>query len=441
MSATPHPAAPARDADALAARWLDPAIAPVHGGSEVEPLLDGERYQGAVLDAIARTSGPPDAVLVLAWQLDPDWRGLGSLLAARAEAGVDVRIVLNCTPTPVNPWRPNLAAARRLRRHPALARGLALDWSGASWTGSHHQKCVLVRTGDEAVGFVAGMDLVPDHCDRPPHDAKRWRDGTRWGWHDAGARVRGPAAGALWDAFAARWAEASRRPGPGALPPQADAGASQRVQVLRAAFRWRGGVREIHRGLRRAIAAAERYVYVEDQFLSDDGGEQLGLPFRWPSALVPIPDALSLYPALAARLRERPALKVVLVGSGKSDPIDTIPGERNRRPTRAVRALAGPGLAAWRVEDVTVHSKLVLVDDAYAAIGSANFTKRSMAGVDDELQVAFVDAGGAVRRLRQELWSELWGGDAPEVAGGDLDRALRPWFSRERGGLVARVRP
>jgi phosphatidylserine/phosphatidylglycerophosphate/cardiolipin synthase-like enzyme len=434
------------DLRALEARWFDRGIVPVHGGTVVEPLVDGERYHGAILEAIARTATASDSVLILAWQLDPGWRGLGQLLASRADGGVDVRIVLNCTPSPINPWRANHAAARELSRWPSLARGLVLDWSGATWTGSHHQKAVLVRAGGETVGFVAGMDLVEDHCDRAPHTGKVWRDGTPWGWHDVGVRVRGAAVGALWECFRARWAETTRRPGPAPLAAQAHGESSQSAQILRTCFRWRSRVHELHRALRHAIGAAERYIYVEDQFLGDGGDEILALPFPFPfpfpcpAAVVPIPPEFSLFAAIAARLRERPALKVIFVGSGKSDPLDAVPGPRNRRLTRSVRAIMTPNVAVWRVEDVTVHSKVVLIDDEYAAVGSANFNKRSMYGIDDELQVAFVDASadGAVRRLRRELWSELWGRAAGDPAD-DLDRSLLPWFSGAASGALVRV--
>jgi phosphatidylserine/phosphatidylglycerophosphate/cardiolipin synthase-like enzyme len=60
----------------------------------------------------------------------------------------------------------------------------------------------------------------------------------------------------------------------------------------------------------------------------------------------------------------------------------------------------------WRVDHLTVHTKLVLVDDVFASVGSANFFSRSMAGVDTELNVAIVTTGTAVRDLRVRLWAE-----------------------------------
>jgi phosphatidylserine/phosphatidylglycerophosphate/cardiolipin synthase-like enzyme len=45
----------------------------------------------------------------------------------------------------------------------------------------------------------------------------------------------------------------------------------------------------------------------------------------------------------------------------------------------------------WGAYHLTVHAKLVLVDDVFTAVGSANFFSRSMAGVDTELTIAVGD--------------------------------------------------
>jgi hypothetical protein len=131
-------------------------------------------------------------------------------------------------------------------------------------------------------------------------------------------------------------------------------------------------------------------------------------------------------------MRARPGLKALFVGSGKSDPIDTLPGARNRRLTpslrRLVRALPAAqrrDVAVWRLDDITVHSKLVLIDDRFAAIGSANFRSRSMYGIDTELQVAYVAGDGSIARLRTRLWAELLGLEPIEqVLVEPLDRGL-----------------
>jgi phosphatidylserine/phosphatidylglycerophosphate/cardiolipin synthase-like enzyme len=60
----------------------------------------------------------------------------------------------------------------------------------------------------------------------------------------------------------------------------------------------------------------------------------------------------------------------------------------------------------YRIRDLTVHTKLMLVDDVFASIGSANFFSRSMTGTDSELGCTFVTTGPTVRNLRVRLWAE-----------------------------------
>ena len=63
-------------------------------------------------------------------------------------------------------------------------------------------------------------------------------------------------------------------------------------------------------------------------------------------------------------------------------------------------------IGLWRVERLTVHSKIVIVDDVFACVGSADIFSRSMAGVDVELAVATVTTSTCVRDLRVALWAE-----------------------------------
>jgi phosphatidylserine/phosphatidylglycerophosphate/cardiolipin synthase-like enzyme len=424
--------------------FLDPAIAPVHrGDTRVETLVDGLDYFAAAAAAIARTGAPGDAIFLQGYQFAPDWQvpgdpsgmTIGALMADRAARGVDVRVVLNTTAVPVNPWRENESALRTFNGYPSLAgRGLA-DGAGASMIGTQHQKVLVVRAGGELTGFATGMDFVPDHFDVAPHGAKRWPDGSAWGWHDLAVRITGPAVRAMWDNFADCWARvadpASRVPPVPPCPPIAASPSPYAVQVLRSFFgRGMAPVHELAMAMKRAIRLAERYIYVEDQFLCDHVMEHLG--YRIPPSPHDIPAGFSLFDEVADRMRARPGLKAIFVGSGKSDPIDFLPGARNRRFTPSLRRLRDRlppslqhNLGVWRIDDVTVHSKVVLVDDAFAAVGSGNFRSRSTYGVDTELQVAYVAADDSVRRLRTALWAELLGLEPIEQPLlDDLDRSL-----------------
>jgi phosphatidylserine/phosphatidylglycerophosphate/cardiolipin synthase-like enzyme len=451
--------------EALAGRYLPPATAdcPVFTeDSDWTPIVDGVAYFAEVAALLARV-GPGDAVLVAGLQVSPDldlhgledgddgYRPLADLLAEKAHDGADVRVLLSggvvsggLTWLPgIGPFRANVEAARRMRGwvpstrdtgRPPLRDRVLLDWSGAL-IGSNHQKIVLVRLGDEVTAFVGGLDLALHRRDEAPHD--RMRLGSeRWGWHDAAVRLRGPAAERVWEVYRYRWGVAAALPrrywmlsmgGMGVLnpplrpltvppaPPQEPRSApGTAVTVVRSFNPWAidsvrllrrvrrpgvpaAGVHEVFRTLSAAIDGARRYVYVEDQYLKEMPGG------GWRH---------TLYGPL--RQAARRGVRIVLVGSGKRDPAD---GGRTDLPDvlttdlrwRVVGRLpreARRNVVMYRVRDLTVHTKIVLVDDAFACVGSANFFGRSMVGTDTELSSALVTTGPHVRDLRVALWGE-----------------------------------
>jgi phosphatidylserine/phosphatidylglycerophosphate/cardiolipin synthase-like enzyme len=159
------------------------------------------------------------------------------------------------------------------------------------------------------------------------------------------------------------------------------------------------GVHEVYLTLVHAIGAARRYVYIEDQYFEEyPGGD----------------GRFQLYPFLRAAAAR--GVKVILVGSGTRDPAEAAP-MINRTVNKDLQHLVIDPLPSgmrrnvglWRVDNLTVHSKLVLIDDVFASVGSANFFSRSMAGTDTELTAAMVTTGDAVRNLRVSLWPNISG--------------------------------
>jgi phosphatidylserine/phosphatidylglycerophosphate/cardiolipin synthase-like enzyme len=323
---------------------------------------------------------------------------------------------------------------------------------------------VVVSRGGELTAFVGGIDLEHGRRDAAPHDTLRDK-GRRWGWHDTVARLRGPAAERVWEVLRQRWSEAATlprkhwvqrpprwqqlnpgtpAPPPPPAPPQQphpDAVGTQ-VRVLRSVpphkftsllpgrtVDWDGlpstGVHEVYDTLSTAIAAARRYVYLEDQYL----GEELGADHRF-----------ELYGQL--RDAARRGVKVIMVGSGIRDPAD--PGYHfrpiNRTLNRDLRRKVVDGLdahrrnvAVYRLEHCTVHAKLFLIDDVFACIGSANLFSRSMGGVDHELSTAVQTDTTLVRDLRVRVWAEHLRTPVPRGvhdALADLDVALGVWDAR-----------
>lgn len=61
----------------------------------------------------------------------------------------------------------------------------------------------------------------------------------------------------------------------------------------------------------------------------------------------------------------------------------------------------------WNYREIYIHSKLMLIDGSFLALGSANMNQRSMA-VDSELNLATDDCA-IVLKLRPKIWSQLSG--------------------------------
>lgn len=389
----------------------------------------------------------------------------------------------------------NYKAAQRLRKiRPAgspnapMAGRVLFDWSGANLSGSQHQKSMIIRSEGAMVAYVGGMNLTAKFRDASPHVERPYPKGDKamWGWHDIGCCVRGEAVRGVWENFTARWTEAATLPNATRvdvvpyfagqwrhrivyhdvnpkqtqLPasevfddPTASIVTTQSVRVLRSRFTFKRpdprtlgisgepwslpptdqALTEIFTVYRRAIASAQRYIYIEDQFLDDEIH-----PER-------LPDNYSLYGALGDALAANPTLKVILVGSGRADPDDfMLPwnmGYKNRKLTSEIKndvlgrvpTAQKLNLAVWRLENATVHSKILMIDDQFLAIGSANFQARSMYGVDSELQVAMVTTDDTILDFRTSLWSEhLRILDDPLLQQArdtvrDLDRGLGIW--------------
>lgn len=495
------------DLELLEQRYLGPAWK-YREKTEVRYLVDGRDYLREI-DAAVRDTKKGDRVYLVDWSFDAalelggrapdaaDRKEIGDLLVARAQEGVDVRVVLNggqyLGATGMGPFLSNYETMADLRTRipsgattPPLATKVLYDWTGAEMTGTHHQKAAVIVHGGVLTAFVAGIDIKPLPLDATPHTRRALRiDDTvvLWGWHDGGVKLVGAAAEAVYENFVHRWQEAATlppstlwikqlpsEPGPArrilytpgtevTVPPvpaqaTADPTVGATVQVLRSRFdtkldrpgarglKWStaggGALREVYATLSRAISAAQRYVYIEDQYLADhpplanaidEGAWQLfdrivdDRAPRW-----------SLFPLLKAAARR--GVKIIMVGSGYADPEDSFTGEKNTHLSRQLVELADGNegqIAVWRLLQTTVHMKLTLIDDEFAAIGSANLQARSMLGVDSELHVAVVSTEHTVRDLRARLWGEHLnldyeaGPESIRTALNDLERALGMW--------------
>ena len=116
------------------------------------------------------------------------------------------------------------------------------------------------------------------------------------------------------------------------------------------------------------------------------------------------------------QLSDIPGLKVVIATLATSDPAPGSPPPTRLSP-ESEAILNAPRLKA-RYKHIYVHSKLLLVDDVYTLLSSANINIRSMHS-DSELGIAQPNP-----ELAKSLREKLWGMHAGEVQSSSLGNYL-----------------
>lgn len=311
------------------------------------------------------------------------------------------------------------------------------------WGSSHHQKLVVI---DDSVAFSGGLDICARRWDTPEHTpdlpARVDPEGLRYGpFHDVQMMVDGEAAAALAELVHLRWHEASCQslapvdpagdPWPDELAADfadIDIGIARTIPTLHE----RSEIREIEALYLAAIASAERLIYIENQYFA----------------------AGTIAEALARRLVERPQLEAVLVGPRLPDgwlAAKTMGASRKRFR----RCLEEAGVAD-RVRlvyptvdnadgtpvEIMVHAKVLIVDDHFMTIGSANINNRSM-GSDTECNLAIEAAAdqtqmrSAIGAIRDRLLGEHLG-QAAEKIGQALLNACSAGQLIDAGGSAGR---
>lgn len=472
--------------------FVSGAGVPHSGDTEVIPHVDAESYFAAIQNAIDKAGTPDDVIYITSWffsgnlVLDPASPvSLGQSLHDKAVAGVDVRVILwtgrfmmgvgmmdtdtfwdSATRFTSGVERAggfsrivqrNIRTALSLRTfnplsklEPPLRGRVMMDYAGGKF-GSRHQKYTVVyrKSTSEVWAFVGGMDFDESRFSNLHH--------TKGGlpWHDVGVELRKGAAASVWSDFRTRWEEAKSLPtrtfivgggreifhNPATLalppiptPPQLSTPSSSSVRVLRSYAPWKEspvfgddlpwgtlppeGIQEVFAVYEKALNAATNYIYVEDQALND---EEIKIEHDM------------LFPLVADAANR--GVKVIFVVPGMSDPTDPGNVQNKEFSPSLIHSLIVlidvfhlPNFRMYRVFNTIVHSKVLIIDDEFFAIGSANFFDRSMEGRDTELQAAVVDPGTRARDLRVQLWADHLRVDPkdPLVASelGDLTKSL-----------------
>jgi phospholipase D1/2 len=299
---------------------------------------------------------------------------------------------------------------------------------------AHHEKLVVI---DDEVAFIGGIDLGAFRWDtsrHEPDDARRvGPSGESYPpFHDLQTVLDGDAARLLGEHARRRWQRATGElvspsqeradPWPSSVEPAIERAAVGVVRT-RAAIGDEPEVRETEKLHLEMIRRARHHVFIENQYLT----------------------ASSVGQELASRLAEDDPPEVVAITSRDNEGwLEQVAmGGLRARWCREIRDADRHGrFGVYCPLDrqggpVTVHSKLLTVDDRWLYHGSANLASRSMA-LDTECGIAIdgssrPDVCDAIRGLRRRLLSEHLDASPEKLAAAEARQSLKETVESLRG--------
>lgn len=403
--------------------FVDVGTYPTRSGNRLTPWIDGEPAFRRICEAIEGARSSVWATVAFMWPTFrmPDGRGSTlDVLERAARRGLDVRVIF---------WRPDDETAS-LRTNafwgsPAHFESLARCCPSVSfrWDRAHpgfcqHQKTwVIDPLEDACTSFVGGINLNPHSLARPDHRGAGQN-------HDVYMEVMGPAVADVHHNFVQRWNGASERGRDDGrwgrrsdeeLAYPADLPACRgtaRVQIQRTmhpglyhddhpapggpAFAIELGEKTNLHQYDAAIRGARRTIYLEHQYLDV------------PIIIEALDDALTRGVRVVAMLPAEPVISNDPPSRARSVGVIASRARLARHERFTLAGMAGQGVDGSRVP-VYVHSKVILIDDEWASVGSCNLHHYSMTG-NGELNAACHDPA-SVRSLRAELFREHVGSD------------------------------
>jgi phosphatidylserine/phosphatidylglycerophosphate/cardiolipin synthase-like enzyme len=253
--------------------------------------------------------------------------------------------------------------------------------------GSHHQKIVVV---DDAVAFVGGLDLTKRRWDTPKRYAKDPRrtdtEGEQYPpFHDMQMIVDGEAAVALGDLFRSRWQQATEEklerppaitldPWPIDIEPLID-NAEVAIARTEPGYDDQSAVREVEQLYLDLIAAARQMIYIENQYLTS---HTICTALCKRLGSVEGPEIIMVLPERTSGWLEQVTMDVLRARLLKKLRSADFYGRLR------IYYPVVPGLGD---DCINVHAKLMIVDDQFLRIGSANLSNRST-GLDTECDLA-----------------------------------------------------
>lgn len=439
---------------ALVASFRRPAVivVPVHPITRETPPATAETIDWLVdnagaYDAVLRAIGSARQsiwITQLAFDADcqaygPDGEArsiAGALVAAVDRAAVDVRIILNETFL-LDTAAPLRRYVARALQGPAPRRGTIEIRGISSFPRLLHAKMVIVDGSD---AFLLGSPFVNGYWDdeqhRPADERRPVRELGGRPLHDLTVRIGGAAVADLERVFLELWTPDAPFESAPAAPRSVRTVTTSPRRVLRG--RPDGAV-DILPALLEGIRSARSQIYIEHQYLS----------------------ARPVVAALADALGREPGLEIIAVLNENADVTAYRRWQTERLAESGLLDHPRVGLfALWsaaraggptQLNQVFVHSKVVVIDDRWATTGSANLDGVSLHSYGDDFtgigrrvfrhtrnfDVNVIIQGAAAAQLRSRLWAEHLGLERASIVPRVSDGSLPLWHARARANVAA----
>ena len=392
-------------------------------------VIDGENYFRAVREAICKAR---HSIFIVGWDIHSEVRlirnrkqddypdKLGPLLDCLARERQELNIyILNWDFAMIYAMEREFFPHYKLRWKSHDRVHFCLD-GNHPLGASQHQKIVVV---DDRIAFSGGFDLSKWRWDTSAHDVDNKQridpDGKPYPpFHDVQMLVDAEAAKALGYLARERWRIAAGNeavelntgiesdPWPASCEvaqEEVDIGVARTLPP----YKDRDEVREVERLYLDSIAAAQSFIYIENQYLSSQ----------------------RIVKALTDRLKESDGPEVVIVMPEKTGgwleqhTMDVLRArllqqlreadQHDRFRIYYVRLAKDPHVS------LMIHAKVMVIDDCFARVGSSNASNRSM-GLDSECDIAVEsteeqDCGEAIVAFRRRLLAEHLGVDVDDV--------------------------
>ena len=379
------------------------AESPLYTGNSVRVLQDGAQTFPAMFAAMAGAKRFLYLEYYTLQDVQNDGHKLSAVLAARARAGVRVRVIYDAVGSLgiAAPFLADLRAAgvQLVQYNPInpLKGPLSLN-------ERDHRKILIA---DDKVAIVGGVNLSTTYESAPPlahalgGNEQQAAESAHPVWHDVDLEIRGPVVPQLTQLFSQHWKE---QKGPPLPPDTAYEGQAQGKEIVRVI------------GSSPTRLATRYYVSVLTAIRSAQSRIWMTAAY-----FVPTPQEMR---ALRAAARRGVDVRILL--PSHSDVGATLAVQRSYYP----RLLAA-GIKVYERSDGIVHSKSMVVDGVWSLVGSSNFDQRSIL-FNDEVDVVVLGKATA-DQLRKTMLTDIGHGkliDWRTVRQQGTLQRMKGWFWR-----------